>query len=61
MDAKRWGNKIQQDVKITDTTQLHLEAVRNLMRTVSVQQPEMLTGDTSTDSSAGAHGSSDEL
>lgn len=61
MDAKRWGNKIQQDVKITDTTQLHLEAVRNLMKTVSVQQPEMLTGDTSTDSSAGARGSSDEL
>ena len=61
MDAKRWGNKIQQDVKITDTTQLHLEAVRNLMRTVSVQQPERLTGDTSTDSSAGARGSSDDL
>jgi hypothetical protein len=61
MDPKRWGNKIQQDVKITDTTQLHLEAVRNLMRTVSVQQPERLTGDTSTDSAAGARGSSDEV
>jgi hypothetical protein len=61
MDPKRWGNKIQQDVKITDTTQLHLEAVRNLMRTVSVQQPERLTGDTSTDGAAGARGSSDEV
>jgi hypothetical protein len=61
MDPKRWGNKIQQDVKITDTTQLHLEAVRNLMRTVSVQQPERLTRDTSTDSAAGARGSSDEV
>jgi hypothetical protein len=59
MDPKRWGNKIQQDVKITDTTQLHLEAVRNLMRTVSVQQPERLTSDTSTDSAAGARGSSE--
>jgi hypothetical protein len=61
MDPKRWGNKIQQDVKITDTTQLHLEAVRNLMRTVSVQQPERLTIDTLTDSAAGARGSSDEV
>lgn len=43
MDPKRWGNKIQQDVKITDTTQLHLEAVRNLMRTVSVVEPDKLT------------------
>jgi hypothetical protein len=59
MDAKRWGNKIQQDVKITDTTQLHLEAVRNLMRTVSVQQPERLTVDTSTDSAAGARGTTE--
>ena len=39
MDPKRWGNKIQQDVQITDTTQLHLQAVRDLMRTVSVVEP----------------------
>jgi hypothetical protein len=43
MDPKRWGNKIQSDVRITDTTALHLAAVRDLMRTVSVQEPEKLT------------------
>jgi hypothetical protein len=48
MDAKRWGNRIQQDVKITDTTQLHLQAVRDLMRTVAHVEPEKLTEDTST-------------
>ena len=48
MDAKRWGNRIQQDVKITDTTQLHLQAVRDLMRTVAHVEPEKLTVDTST-------------
>lgn len=58
MDAKRWGNKIQQDIKLTDTTQLHLEAVRNLMRTVSVQEPEKLTNDTSTRPDAGARDTS---
>ena len=59
MDPKRWGNKIQQDIKVTDTTQLHLEAVRNLMRTVSVQEPEKGTRDTSTDAALGARASSD--
>lgn len=49
MDPKRWGNRIQQDVKITDTTQLHLQAVRDLMRTVSVVEPEKLTRDTPTE------------
>ena len=49
LDPKRWGNKIQSDVRITDTTALHLAAVRDLMRTVSVQEPEKLTRDTSTD------------
>jgi len=58
MDPKRWGNKIQQDVKITDTTQLHLEAVRNLMRTVSVVEPEKLTADTDAPSDADARDSS---
>lgn len=58
MDAKRWGNKIQQDVKITDTTQLHLQAVRDLMRTVSVVEPEKLTLDTATPSDADARDSS---
>ena len=58
MDPKRWGNKVQQDVRITDTTQLHLEAVRNLMKTVSVQMPEKLTVDTSTDAAPGARDSS---
>jgi hypothetical protein len=48
MDPKRWGNKIQSDVRITDTTALHLAAVRDLMRTVSVQEPEKLTDDAST-------------
>ncbi len=40
---------LQQDIKITDTTQLHLQAVRDLMRTVSVVEPEKLTRDTATD------------
>jgi hypothetical protein len=48
MDPKRWGNKVQNDVRITDTTALHLAAVRDLMRTVSVQEPEKLTDDAST-------------
>ena len=61
MDAKRWGNKIQQDIKVTDTTQLHLAAIRDLMKTVSVQQPEKLTQDTSTQSDAGARGTSEEM
>jgi len=59
MDPKRWGNKIQQDVKITDTTQLHLEAVRNLMRTVSVVEPEKLTRDTATEVAPGARESTE--
>ena len=58
MDSKRWGNRIQQDVQITDTTQLHLEAVRNLMRTVSVQEPEKLTRDTATNANTGARDTS---
>ena len=59
MDPKRWGNKIQQDVKITDTTQLHLQAVRDLMRTVSVVEPEKLTRDTSTEVAPGARDSTE--
>ncbi len=59
MDAKRWGNRIQQDVKITDTTQLHLQAVRDLMRTVAHVEPEKLTVDTSTRSIAGARDTKD--
>jgi hypothetical protein len=61
MDPKRWGNKIQSDVRITDTNQLHLEAVRNLMRTVSVQEPQKLTGDTSTHANSPAHDTSEEM
>jgi hypothetical protein len=49
LDSKQWGDKVQQDIKITDTTQLHLQAVRDLMRTVSVVEPEKLTRDTATD------------
>ena len=49
LDPKRWGTKVQSDVRITDTTALHLAAVRDLMRTVSVQQPETLTAEGSTD------------
>ena len=59
MDAKRWGNKIQQDVKITDTTQLHLQAVRDLMRTVAHVEPEKLTVDTSTVANARARDTSE--
>jgi len=61
MDSKRWGNRVNQQITLTDTTQLHLEAVRNLMKTVSVQQPEMLTGDTSTDGGVRARGSTDDV
>jgi hypothetical protein len=49
LDMQQWGDKMQTKVEITDTTQLHLEAVRNLMRTVSVIEPEKLTRDTPTD------------
>jgi hypothetical protein len=49
MDPRRWGTKIQSDVRITDTTALHLAAVRDLMRTVSVQEPEKLTSDGASD------------
>jgi hypothetical protein len=59
MDAKRWGNRIQQDVKITDTTQLHLQAVRDLMRTVAYVEPEKLTVDTSTVENVRARGTKD--
>jgi hypothetical protein len=59
MDPKRWGNRIQQDVKITDMNQLHLQAVRDLMRTVSVQNPEKLTLDTATDAAPDARDSTD--
>lgn len=59
MDAKRWGNRIQQDVKITDTTQLHLQAVRDLMRTVAHVEPEKLTVDTSTVANARARDTSE--
>jgi hypothetical protein len=59
MDSKRWGNRVSQQITLTDTTQLHLEAVRNLMKTVSVQGPQQLTGDTSPDSAAGAHGTTE--
>jgi hypothetical protein len=59
MDPKRWGNKIQQDIKVTDTTQLHLQAVRDLMRTVSVVEPEKLTADTDVSASPDARASSE--
>jgi len=59
MDAKRWGNKIQQDIKLTDTTQLHLQAVRDLMRTVAHVEPQNSTSDTSTRSITGARDTKD--
>jgi hypothetical protein len=59
MDAKRWGNKIQQDLKLTDTTQLHLQAVRDLMRTVAHVEPQNGTSDTATRSIAGARDTKD--
>ena len=61
MDSKRWGNRVSQQITLTDTTQLHLEAVRNLMKTVSVQEPQQLTGDTLTDGGVRVRGSTDEV
>jgi hypothetical protein len=57
---QQWGDKVQQKIEITDTTQLHLEAVRNLMKTVNVVQPEKLTSDTATRSKTAARDTSDE-
>jgi hypothetical protein len=59
LDMQQWGDKMQTKVEITDTTQLHLEAVRNLMRTVSVIEPERLTRDTPTDSETDTRESSE--
>jgi hypothetical protein len=44
-----YGDKMQAKVEVTDTTALHLEAVRNLMKTVASVEPEKLTRDTATD------------
>jgi hypothetical protein len=52
MDSNTWGDKLQTKVEFTDTTQLHLEAVRNLMKTVSVIEPQKVTRDTATDDDA---------
>jgi hypothetical protein len=49
LDMQTYGDKLQAKVEVTDTTALHLEAVRNLMKTVSVIEPEKLTRDTATD------------
>jgi hypothetical protein len=54
---QQWGDKVQQKIEITDTTKLHLEAVRNLMKTVSIQNPQELTQDTATDSETSARDS----
>jgi hypothetical protein len=59
LDMQQWGDKVQQKIEITDTTKLHLEAVRNLMKTVSVQMPEKLTSHTATDADSDARDSSD--
>ncbi len=48
LDMQTYGDKMQTKLEITDTTQLHLEAVRNLMKTVSAVEPEKLTRDTAT-------------
>jgi hypothetical protein len=57
LDMQQWGDKVQQRIEITDTTKLHLEAVRNLMKTVSIQNPQELTQDTATDSETSARDS----
>jgi hypothetical protein len=59
LDMQTYGDKMQAKVEFTDTTQLHLEAVRNLMRTVSVVEPEKLTADTATDAETTARSTTD--
>jgi len=59
LDMQQWGDKVQQKIEITDTTKLHLEAVRNLMKTVSHVEPEKLTSHTATHSVSDARDSSD--
>lgn len=49
LDMQTYGDKMQTKVEVTDTTALHLEAVRNLMKTVASVEPEKLTRDTATD------------
>jgi hypothetical protein len=56
---QQWGEKVQQKIEITDTTQLHLEAVRNLMKTVNAIEPEKLTSDTATRSETDARDTSE--
>lgn len=60
LDMQQWGDKMQQKIEITDTTQLHLEAVRNLMKTVAVIEPDKLPRDSSADAETIARASSDE-
>jgi len=59
LDMQQWGEKVQQKIEITDTTQLHLEAVRNLMKTVNAIEPEKLTSDTATRSETAARDTSE--
>jgi hypothetical protein len=59
MDVSSWGDKLQTKVEFTDTTQLHLEAVRNLMKTVASVEPEKVTRDTATDAEIRARDSKD--
>lgn len=47
LDMQTYGDKMQAKLEVTDTTALHLEAVRNLMKTVASVEPEKLTRDTS--------------
>ena len=59
LDMQTYGDKMQTKVELTDTTALHLEAVRNLMKTVSVIEPEKLTRDAATDAEKPVRDSSD--
>jgi hypothetical protein len=59
LDMQTYGDKMQTKLEVTDTTALHLEAVRNLMKTVSVIEPEKLTRDTATHSDLPVRDSTD--
>jgi len=59
LDMQTYGDKMQTKLEVTDTTALHLEAVRNLMKTVSVIEPEKLTRDTAAHSETPVRDSTD--
>jgi GMP synthase PP-ATPase subunit len=44
LSPKQWGDKLQVDANITDTTALHLAALRERMRTVNTVETESVDG-----------------